>query len=198
MVSLVNIPTTETFNPCEKSWHEVMKFIVQCENVGQSLRISQWPNSLRSAIDFQYRYTFEIYERHDGSTDQDWQRMDATELRSVLDRMRDATQGQSSSATNLVESFRTWLATNKLSIDWGSEEDPLSHPFAKDVNEILTRYHNVLVQLKVDELDASEESLLVKLLKKEIIHKNLSTEGRAQIKTTIEGELNGSSSSLLP
>ena len=159
--------------------------------MGQPLRIAQWPSRLRSAIDFQYRYTYDIQDCTDGSTNQDWQKLEPHYLRSVLERMRDATKGQSSSSTDLVESFRTWLTTKKLSIDWGKEDNYLSHPYAQDVNEILSRYNNLLVQLKVDELDSSEENLLVKLLKKEIIHKNLSPDGRAQMKTQIEGGLNG-------
>ena len=191
LVHMAEIPKTESFDPAigSKSYTDVMNFVRKCEDTEQDLRIANWPKELKSAINMQYRYTFEIYDKTDGSKNTDWQKLGASELRLVLQRMREAATGKSSSSSNLLETFRTWLSQTKIHIDWGYTGNPMSHPFLVNMNEVLNRFDSLKSQLDTP-LNKSDETLLVKVLAKEIVHENISKEGRATMKTLLDGKLN--------
>lgn len=189
MVNMTEVPTMEDFSPGGKSYHKLMKYIRECENKNQLLRIDKWPKKLVSAINFQYRHTFETHLEGNGA-DEDWQRHNPSELQLTFLRMYEATQGMKTSSTDLTTEFRTWLANYKLRIDWSSATHPMQHPFTEYVNEILYRYDTLETQLKASPLSQSDKSHLVKILAKEVVHENISKEGRTQMKTTIDGALN--------
>jgi len=188
LVALTPIPSTEDFEPNGKGFEEVRDFIHQCECVNQDLRIGLWPNRLKNLINFQYRHVFKT-NASATAKETDWQGLSAKDLRIVMQRFAESTQESSSQSISLLDNFRTWLTQAKLHIDWGSKNHPLSHPFISNYADINERFANLLAQSSDTPIDANDNYQLVKILRKEIVHENISKEGRAQMKAKLEGAL---------
>ena len=188
MIKPAQIPTTEEFETEGPSFKQIMAFVRECENTKQKLRIAQWPRKLVTAINIQYRYTFDTFKAGNGSSE-DLQKQNPTALRQTLERMADTAGLPNSSSSNLVEEFISWLSSHKLKIDWAVSVHPMKHPIRRLINEILSRYEKLKCQLEPSKISDKEESHLVKVLTKEVVHENISKEGRNQMKTAIDGVL---------
>ena len=190
LIEMARIPLNDTVTPGSKGFKELMEYVSQCEYQRQELRIDQWPRKVRSAIDMQYRYAYRIMDKSDGSKDSDWQQSNAPQLRLILERILESTRVKPGSSTDLVEAFRASISQKKLTIDWSRTGSPIRHPFMAQVLEFTNQYDNLLEQQGLEELSAQEGNLLVKVLIKNIIHENISQEGRSSMRASIEGKLN--------
>ena len=188
LVALTPIPSTEEFEPNGRGFDEVREFIHQCECVNQDLRINLWPNRLKNLINFQYRHVFKT-NASESAKETDWQTLSAKDLRIVMQRFAESTQDSSSQSISLLDNFRTWLTQTKLHIDWGSQKHPLSHPFISKYADINERFANLVAQSSSTPMERNDHNQLVKILRKEIIHDNISKEGRAQMKSKLDGAL---------
>ena len=190
LVALTPIPSTEKFEPNGQGFEEVREFIHQCECVNQDLRIESWPSRLKKLINFQYRHVFKTNTSEKNAKETDWQAMSAKELHIVMQRISESTQDSSSQSISLIDNFRAWFTQTKLHIDWGSQKHPLAHPFISKYTDISERFTNLVAQSDDNPIDENDNYQLVKILRKEIVHENISKEGRAQMKSKLDGALN--------
>ena len=189
LVNLVDIPTMKTFTPGKPDHAALLKYVRQCENLKQDLRILAWPRELVGAIGLHYRLKFCMDgQRHPSGhprRERDWKYYATRDLRILLEQMMpDSAHGTSSE--DKFHDFAAYLAQNPLLMDWAIRGKPEQHPVLSQSVEIMNRYERFLDEIQPLTPSEEERQTLIKSLRVGVKHIHSSNEGKNLVNTKIQ------------